>query len=208
MNGFHLPRGRTTDALIAFIVAAAVVQLLPAVHVAAFGYSFSPLVFVSGGWRVPILWLSPLVSQFVLGGITAAMFNTALMLIVGRFVEKALGGWGLIAVFVAGAYGGAIARTALTPNSIFPTAGIDAGFFATVGAYLMLYGIPSGISVARNYSRPVQILGLALLWVALQGMFMLIGGFELSLSLVNPLGGLLVGALLARPLLAWRYRKA
>ncbi len=208
MNGFHLPRGRTTDALIAFIVAAAVVQLLPAVRDAAFGYSFSPLVFVSGGWRQPMIWLSPLVSQFLLAGITAAMFNTALMLIVGRFVEKALGGAGLIAIFVAGAYGGAIARTALTPSSIIPTAGIDAGFFAAVGAYLMLYGIPAAFPVAKGYSRPVQILGLAMLWAALQAVFMLVGSFEVSLSLVNPLGGLLVGALLARPMLAWRYRKA
>lgn len=209
MNGFHLPRGRTTDALIAFIIVAAVVQLLPAVHQAAFGYSFSPLLFVSGGWRSePMIWLSPFISQFLLGSVTAAMFNTALMLIVGRYVEKALGGAGLILVFVAGAYGGAIARTVLTPGSIIPTTGIDAAFFATIGAYLMLYGIPSGISVARGYSRPVQILGLALLWAAIETLFMLVGGFEFSLSLVNPLGGLLVGALIARPLLAWRYRKA
>jgi len=209
LNEFHLPRGRTTDALIAFIVAAAVVQLLPAVRDAAYGYSFSPLLFLSGGWRAqPMIWLSPAVSQFLLGGITMAMFNTALMLIVGRFVEKALGGIGLIAVFIVGAYGGAIARTILTPGSMAPTAGIDAGFFATIGAYLMLYGIPSGISIARGYSRPVQILGLALLWAAIQGVFMLVGDFEISLSLVNPFGGLLVGTLIARPLLAWRYRKA
>ena len=222
MNEFHLPRGRTTDALIAFIVGAAargilvgfaslvaVAWMANAVRDAAYGYAFSPLLFLSGGWRaMPMIWLSPIVSQFLLGSITMAMFNTALMLIVGRFVEKALGGIGLIATFVVGAYGGAIARTIVTPGSIVPTAGIDAGFFAAIGAYLMLYGIPRGISIARNYSRPVQILGLALLWAAIQGMLMLIGNFEVSLSLVNPLGGLLVGALIARPLLAWRYRKA
>ena len=95
-----------------------------------------------------------------------------------------------------------------SPGSIVPTAGIDAGLFAAIGAYLMLYGIPAAIPVAKGYSRPVQILGLALLWAALQALFMLVGQFELSVSLINPLGGLLVGALIARPLLAWRYRKA
>ena len=209
MSGFHLPRGRTTDALTAFIIVAAVVQLLPAIGNAAFEYSFSPLLFLSGGWRAqPMIWLSPLLSQFLLGSVTMAMFNTAIMLIAGRYVEKALGGSGLLAVFAAGAYGGAIARTLITPASIIPTAGIDAGLFAAIGAYLMLYGIPVAIPAARGYSRPVQILGLALLWAALQAVFMLVGQFELSVSLVNPLGGLLVGALLARPLLAWRYRKA
>jgi membrane associated rhomboid family serine protease len=209
LSDFHLPRGRTTDALIAFIVAAAVVQLLPAVRDAAYGYSFSPLLFLSGGWRaLPMIWLSPLVSQFLLGSITMAIFNAAFMLIVGRFVEKALGGVGLIVTFVAGAYGGAIARTVLTPGSMTPTAGIDAGFFATVGAYLMLYGVPNGLGVARGYSRPVQILGLALLWAAIQGVFMLVGPFEISVSLIDPLGGLLIGALIAQPLLRWRYRKA
>ena len=34
------------------------------------------------------------------------------------------------------------------------------------------------------------------------------GGFELSLNVINPLGGLIVGMLVARPLLRWRYRKA
>jgi len=209
LNGFHLPRGRTTDALIAFIVVAAVVQLLPAVAAAAMGYAFSPLLFLAGGWRaLPMIWLAPLISQFLLGSVTMAMFNTAIMLIVGRYVEKAVGGVGLIVTFVAGAYGGAIARTVLTPNSIFPTLGIDAGLFAAIGAYLMLYGIPAAIPIARGYSRPVQILGLALLWAATQMLFMLIGEFELSVSLVNPLGGLLVGALIGRPLLRWRYRKA
>ena len=204
-----MPRGRTTDALIAFIIVAAVVQLLPAIGSAALEYSFSPLLFLSGGWRAqPMIWLSPLISQFLLGSITMAMFNTAIMLIVGRYVEKALGGGGLLAVFVAGAYGGAIARTLVTPASIIPTAGIDAGLFAAIGAYLMLYGIPAAIPVARGYSRSVQILGLALLWATIQAAFMLVGEFELSVSLINPLGGLLVGALLARPLLAWRYRKA
>lgn len=208
MSGIHLPRGRFTDALIAFIVVVAVVQLAPPVRDTAYAFGFSPVAFLAAFRSQLLVWLSPLVSQFLLSSVTGAVFNTALMLIVGRYVEKALGGSGLIVTFVAGAYGGAIARTVLTPGSFIPTAGIDAGFFAAVGAYLMLYGIPGGIAVARGYSRPVQILGLALLWAAIQGVFMLVGTFEVSVSLIDPLGGLLVGALIAQPLLRWRYRKA
>jgi membrane associated rhomboid family serine protease len=210
LSGIHLPRGRFTDALIAFSVSAAIVQLAPAIGAAAFSYGFAPPAFMAGALGAqPLVWLAPLVSQFLLASIGAALFNTVLTLIAGRYVEQALGGAGLAVTFVAGAYGGAIARLALTPNSPLVTAGMNAGFFAVVGAYLMLYGIPGAISIVRGYSRPLQIAALAAIWVVIQIAFMLAGGaFELSVSLIDPLGGLLVGALLARPLLAWRYRKA
>lgn len=210
MNGIHLPRGRFTDALIAFTVSAAIVQLAPAIAQAALSYGFSPAAFLAGALGTqPFVWLSPLVSQFLLGSLVATAFNTVLMLIVGRYVERALGGIGLLVMFAAGAYGGAIARLALTPGSVLITASMNAGFFAAIGAYLMLYGIPGGIPVPRRYPRPVQIAALALVWVVIQFAFMLpTGEIELSLNLIDPLGGLLLGTLLARPLLAWRYRKA
>lgn len=210
MSGIHLPRGRFTDALIAFTASAAVIQLAPVIAQAALSYGFSPPAFLAGALGAqPFVWLSPLVSQFLLGSFVATLFNAVLMLIAGRYVEKALGGAGLLVAFAAGAYGGAIARLALTPGSPLVTASMNAGFFATIGAYLMLYGIPGGISVARRYPRPVQIAALALIWAVIQFAFMLpTGGIELSLNLIDPLGGLLVGTLLARPLLAWRYRKA
>ncbi len=209
MSAFNLPRGRVTDALVAFVVFASIVQLAPPVLQAVFPYGYSPLLFVSGGWQAPLVWLAPIVSQFLLGAIVNVLFNTVLLLISGRYAEKALGGLGVIALFVAGAYGGAIARTLLTPGSILVTAGATAGLFAVIGAGLMLYGVPAGIPINRTYSRWLQIVALAAIWVALQLAFMLASGvFELSISIIDPLGGLLAGALLARPLLAWRYRKA
>lgn len=209
MNGIHLPRGRFTDALVAFTLFISVLQVLGAVQAALSHYAFSPILFLADGWRDPPTWLSPIVSQFLLPSIMTVLFNTVLLLIAGRYVEQALGGAGMLLAFIAGAYGGALARLVLTPNSIFFTAGADAGLFALIGAYLSLYGVPKMVPVAPHYSRGAQIAVVAGIWAAVQLAFMLAGGsFELSVSLINPLAGLATGALLARPLLRFRYRRA
>ncbi|MGJ3648782.1 rhomboid family intramembrane serine protease [Sphingomonas sp. GlSt437] len=175
----------------------------------AIPFVFSPGLFLAGGWQDPAIWLSPVISQFLVSNIVNTVFDLIFLLIAGRFVERSLGAGGLIALFVVGAYAGALARTLLTPWSLIPTAGADAAVFAIIGAYFMLYGVPSVIPVARHYSRVQQIGALALLWLIVQLSFMMAsGGMEFSLTIINPLGGLVAGVALARPLLAWRYRKA
>lgn len=209
MNAINLPRGRFTDALVAFAFFASILQLVSAVRTAALEHAFSPLLFVSGGWADPLMWLSPLVSQFVFADVVQLLIDLVLLLIVGRYVEKALGGFGMFAVFIAGAYGGAIARMALTVQSIFPTVGAQAGLFALVGAGIILYGIPASIPLKVSPSRLIQVVAVAGIWLLFQTLIMLASGaYELSVTIVNPLGGLIAGTLLARPLLAWRYRKA
>lgn len=206
---FNLPRGRFTDALVACLVAVSIVQLAPAVQAMVFPYGFSPFLFLNGGWRDPLAWLGPIVSQFLLASVIATMINATFLLIAGRYAEKAVGGLGMLAIFIGGAYGGAIARTVLTASSQPITAGADAGLFALAGAGLMLYGVPLAIPINRNYSRPLQVALLAIIWAAAQMLFMWTGGtFELSRNILDPLGGLLTGALLAKPILLWRYRKA
>ena len=208
-GGIHLPRGRFTDALVAITFVVSLLQLAPVVSRAALPFAYAPAQFLGGLWQVPLYWISPLASQFLLGGILGTLLTTVFLLIVGRYIEKALGGIGLLIVFVAGAYGGAIARTALTPGSTLLTTSANAGLFAFIGAGLMLYGVPHQIPINRTYSRPLQIVALAAIWAVVQTLFMLVSGaFEFSVIIVDPLGGLLVGALIGQPLLRWRYRKA
>ncbi|MDB5677622.1 rhomboid family intramembrane serine protease [Sphingomonas bacterium] len=209
--GINLPRGRVTDALVAVIFVTAVLQLVTVIAAAVAGFGFMPFFVVAGQWQTDPLRVavSPLVSQFLLSSVVMTLFNTILMLIVGRYVEKSIGPVGLIATFVAGAYGGALARLALTPHSFLMTADASAGLFALVGAYLTLYGVPYILPVPRHYGRFAQIGALAGFWIVLQVAFMLASGvFELSLTVVNPLGGLIAGMMVARPLLRLRYRKA
>jgi membrane associated rhomboid family serine protease len=81
--------------------------------------------------------------------------------------------------------------------------------FAVIGAYFMLYGVPSAIPIARHHSRLTQIAILAGIWMAIQIAFAVLSqSFAVSVTIVEPIGGLLAGVALARPMLAWAYRKA
>ena len=188
----------------------ALLMLLPQVAVASIGHAFSPMLALALWREEPdVVAAAPLLSQFASAGIFGAAFNAVLLLISGRHVERALGGVGIVVAFVAGAYGGALARLVLTPGSGLPGLGAAGGLFAVIGAYLMLYGIPAGLPLNLRGSRATQVAALALIWAAVQFVFLLaVGGGDLSVSIVEPLGGLLAGAALARLLLRWRYRGA
>jgi membrane associated rhomboid family serine protease len=189
------------------LLASAVVGL----GAAAYLFGFAPEPFLAGGWRDDALrwWLSPLASAFLARDFVSAIFNLIFLLIAGRFVEKALRPLGLGVIFVAGAYGGALARLIFTPGSGIPSAGDDAAVFAVIGAYFMLYGVPRAITFLQGHGRVAQIGILAACWLAFQIIFAIVGqSFELSVTIIEPLGGLAAGVALARPLLAWGYRKA
>ncbi|MGY4397941.1 membrane associated rhomboid family serine protease [Sphingomonas sp. UYAg733] len=174
-------------------------------------FGFSPQLFLAGAWRDDPFWswLSPLASAFLARDFVSPIFNLIFLLIAGRFVEKAIRPVGLGIVFLAGAYGGALARLILTPNSLLPSAGLEPALFAVLGAYFMLYGVPRVIPIAQGHSRSIQIAILAGVWLAIQIIFQIVGqSFEMSVSIVEPIGGLVAGVALARPLLAWQYRKA
>ena len=118
----HLPRGRFTDALIALSAFALIFAALTlGLGAAAQSFGFIPAWMWNGGWTDnPLLALvSPLASAFLPRDVLSAVFNGLFLLIAGRFVERALGPLGLGVVFVAGAYGGALARLVLTPDSEF-----------------------------------------------------------------------------------------
>ena len=162
--------------------------------------------WAQGDWSIAV---APLASAFAQVGLIAAAFQAVLLLIVGRYVERSLGKVGVVGLFVAGAYGGAIARLVLTPGSVTPGLNANGALFAVVGGYLMLYGLPRGMPVTVGGSRPAQIAALAGLWALVQLAFMLVSrGSDLSVQLIEPLGGLAAGVALARPLLAWHYRRA
>ena len=212
MGGIDLPRGRFTDALVAFAAFAGlmVITVLGA-DVAAIRYGFIPQDFLGGGWNGDPLraWLSPLASAFIARDVLSAAFNLVLLLITGRYVEKALRPLGLAIVVIAGIYGSALARLVLTPGSLMPGAGLDPAVFALIGAYFMLYGLPAALPIGQGKSRAVRIAMVAGIWFGIQVVFSLVTqNFELSVAFVEPIAALWVGMLLAQPLLKWQYRRA
>jgi len=206
-----LPRGRFTDALIALSAFVLLfVMFTVGLGNALMAFGFSPAAFLLTWQSEPVTsWLSPLASAFLPADILFAVFNGVLLLIAGRFVEKAVGPLGIAVLFVAGSYGGALLRLILTASSPMPSNGSSPALFAIIGGYLMLYGPPRALPVPQHLSRSLQIGVLALFWLGIQIAFSLAAlSFEVSVTLLDPIGGLIAGMLLARPLLALRYRKA
>lgn len=188
----------------------ALLMLLPPLMPAVAGWAFSPAMALALWRDAPgVVALAPLVSQVAAASLFGAAFNAVLLLIAGRYVERAIGPVGIIMLFVAGAYAGALARLVLTPGSVMPGFGANGALFAAIGAYLMLYGVPAGLPFNLRGSRLAQIAALAAIWTALQLAFLLAAaGSDWSVAIVEPLGGLAAGVALARPLLRLRYRKA
>ena len=212
MGGIDLPRGRVTDALVAFAVFAGVmIMAVIGADMAAIRFGFIPADFLGGGWDGDPLraWLSPLASAGIPRDILSAAFNLVLLLITGRFVEKALRPAGFAIVALGGIYGSAVARLIMTPGSLMPGAGLDPVVFAMIGAYFMLYGLPAALPIGAGRSRVVRIAMLAGIWFAIQAIFALVTqSYELSVTFVEPIGALIAGVALARPLLRWQYRRA
>ena len=208
----HLPRGRTTDALIAISVFVFLLVLLTgAQQWAVLWTGFIPAEVSTGDWlQNPVrTLLSPIASVFVHTDILSLAFNMVFLLISGRYIEQAWGPVGLIVTYVAGAYGAALARLALTPGSLDVSIGANAALFAIIGAYFLLFGVPRAVNIGRSASRLGQILMLASIWMAIQLAFSLAAGsFEISTNIIAPMGALAAGLAVARPLLMWRYRKA
>jgi membrane associated rhomboid family serine protease len=178
---------------------------------AALTFGFLPLEFSSGAWQSDALrsWLSPLASAFIPVDPLSAIFNLIFLLIAGRYVERAIGPAGLGATFVVACYVGALGRLLFTPQSPIPSAGLDSALFGVVGSYFMLYGVPATLPISRRFGRVGQIAILASIWIGIQLVFALTAGsFDPSTAVVAPVFGLLAGMALAKPLLAWRYRRA
>ena len=80
---------------------------------------------------------------------------------------------------------------------------------ALVGAYAMLYGQRRPSRYSPAVARWLHIAWLAAAWIAVQLMLGLVSRTEgMAIAAAAHIGGFIAGLILARPMLAWRYRKA
>ena len=186
----HLPRGRFTDALVAFSVFAALfVAMVIGIGAAAGRYGFVPAAAWAGAYdgNAALALASPLLSLFIPSDVIGVAFDLVFLLIAGRFVERAVGPLGLGVLFVVAGYAAAAARLLLTPESLVPGAGMQPALYGVIAGYFMLYGVPAAIPTWRGLGRAGEILTLALVWIGLQvALAAMAGYFELSTTLVAP----------------------
>lgn len=148
--------------------------------------------------------LTPLSATLLHADAMHIIFNMLLLFVCGKGVETALGGRGLIALYIVGAYIAALGHYLFNADSAGPMIGASGAVSAVIGAYALLYSKPrNGVGGWRH------VAALAGAWIVIQ---LLIGlttyGSPSPVAVMAHIFGFGAGLAMARPLLLWRYRNA
>jgi membrane associated rhomboid family serine protease len=208
--------GPLTKLLLGLNIAVAVITFWPgAFNALVLAGGLFPGRFVDGdaqfssvAFLLPV-WLTPISSSFLHGGLAHLGFNMMLLLLVGGIVEQILAWKGMLALYVVGIFASATAEIIASPHSLSPLIGASGAVSAVLAAYLILF--PNAPpkdwgKMPAKYARPLQLM---LMWVLIN----LAMGFAgpvmgMFIAIYAHIGGFLAGLLLARPLLLWKYRSA
>lgn len=218
-----LPRGQATNILAALIVLAFLpVQLTGATDRAAILAGFIPervnaLAAQDITLAIPWLplWLTPLSATLVHSGWMHLGFNLLMLVFCGRFVEQLLGQGRTVIIYVVGAYAAALGQWvtsaffAAPGEGVVPMIGASGAVSALLGTYALIYGQRGVRAIGPVPAHVVRMVWLALAWTGLQLLIGLAGGFDSffgGIAIGAHIGGFIAGLLLARPLLAWRFR--
>lgn len=193
--------------LVAFVVALVLGQSERAAYVMGFipaRFSLPATPFPA----VPAI-LTPLTATLVHASWLHIGFNLLIFVWCGVAVERVLGNFGLVILYLIGAFAAAFAQYAVSPHSIVPMVGASGAISAVIGAYALSFGRAKRVSSSPTINRWVNAAWLLAAWVVLQAMMgWLANGQGYLLATPAHVGGFVAGVLLQRPLLLWRYRKA
>ena len=160
-------------------------------------------------WAALPAFLTPLSATLVHSGFIHLGFNMLIFVWCGTNVERVLGWFGVLALYVVGAFAAAFAQWGVDPYSTVPMIGASGAISAVIGAFALSFGRPRRFTSSVTANRWINALWLMVAWVVLQLMMgWLAGGQGYLLATPAHVGGFAAGLLLQRPVLLWRYRKA
>lgn len=192
--------------IVSFVLLTALGKLDQAAAVGGFIPARLSGLTVIGGLPV---WLTPLSATLLHAGAIHIGFNLLMLFYCGREDEVAIGPAGVVVLYVLGAYAAAAGQYIAGPHSTVPMIGASGAISALVGAYAMLYGQRRPSKYPPAVARWLHIAWLAVAWIAVQLMLGLVSRTEgVAIAGAAHIGGFIAGLVLARPMLAWRYRKA
>ena len=207
-----MQRRLTATNVLAAVTAAAflVILLSGAGEAASLQLGFIPLrvtTDVPGAW-LPV-WLTPLSATLVHGGWLHLAMNLLLLVWCGREVERVLGPWPVVLLYVVGAYFAAAGQYLLDPIANYPMVGASGAISALVGAFALSFSRPKPLVRNFRLNRALNTLWILVAWVVLQWMTGLLMGMSgIAVATGAHVGGFVAGVILQKPLLLWRYRKA
>jgi membrane associated rhomboid family serine protease len=157
------------------------------------------------GTMVPFI-LTPLTSALLHGGVLHIVFNVIVLLFIGRQLEGPLGSKAMAVLLLVGAYGGALAQFLADPQSAVPMIGASGAISALIAVYALIFSRSQASAIGPIPGHWVRALWLAAAWIGLQLLIGFAGGGGFgAIAIWAHVGGFLVGLLLARPLLRWRF---
>lgn len=218
-----LPRGPATNILAAITVIAFLpVQLAGETSRAAILAGFIPArvselaaqnITLDMPW-LP-LWITPLSATLIHAGWMHLAFNLLMLVFCGRYVEQLLGQGRTALIYVAGAYAAALGQWAwasLLPgqgHGMVPMIGASGAISALLGTYALIYSQRGVRRFGPIPAHVVRMIWLAAGWTGLQLLIAVAGGFDAffgGIAVGAHIGGFMAGLLLARPLLAQRFK--
>jgi membrane associated rhomboid family serine protease len=153
------------------------------------------------------VWITPLTTTLLHGGIFHLGFNMLMLIFCGRMVEAVVGPWGFGILYVLGAYAAAAAEYFIYPLDPSPMIGASGAISAIFGAYALLYGRPRGFVNHPRLGAMVNVLWLAAAWIGLQFLMGLASVHSgMSIATAAHVGGFIAGLALLRPLMMVRHR--
>lgn len=154
------------------------------------------------------VWLTPLSATLVHADLFHLGFNMLMLVWCGRHVERALGGGLLVVLYAVGAFAAAGAEYALDPASPVMVIGASGAISAILAVYALVFSEQQVKPFAGLPLHVVRALWLGIAWIGIQALI----GFAMNsgtggIAVGAHVGGFVIGLLLARPLLRWRYRQ-
>jgi membrane associated rhomboid family serine protease len=160
--------------------------------------------------------LTPVSAAFLHGGVAHVVMNMLMLLLIGKMVERVLGGVLYLALYIGSAYAAAamewLAAFMAWPMSVdmmAPAIGASGAISGIIGAYALLFPNKKPKAwgpIPAEYARPLH---LTISWVGLNLALGFVGpGLGITIAIWSHIGGFIAGLLMARPLLLWRYRHA
>lgn len=196
------------------IVVSALISLSGTENYAALAAGFVPAL-ASGATLPPDFgasvpwWLTPITATLIHGGWVHLALNMVMLVYCGQQAERALGPRGVALLYVVGAFAAAGGQYLADPQSPVPMIGASGAISALIAAYALLFGTRRARAIGPIPAGAVHVVWLALAWIGIQLLMGVAGlGGTTRIAIAAHIGGFLAGLVLARPLLAWRYRHA
>lgn len=212
----RVPMGPVIKAIGAVNILIALIMLIPSVWESAMiagalfpaRFTQGSAAFAGAPFLLPV-WLTPVSSAFLHGGLLHVGLNIMMLAIIGPNIERVMGPAATILLYAVGIVLAATAEVAASPQSMVPVVGASGAISALIAAHALLFPRERPKSLGPIPGKWAHGLKLMAGWIVLNLMLGFVGpGIGVQIAIWSHIGGFAAGLLLTWPLMRWRYRNA